>query len=134
MLILNVNKFDVEDIVIYNGSDDEWNHECCIGAEYEVVKVYPSLCGISYYDLKTTVEDYDFLRYDFYREIWSVLKYFLKNNKYNIKYLSSSINPEWDLEPRSQDADKFWSNIFMKQKKFGVNVEEMDGNYIISLK
>lgn len=64
----------------------------------------------------------------------SMLKYFLKNNKYNIIYLISSINPEWDSEPRSQDADKFWSNIFRKQKELEVNVEEMDGNYIISLK
>ena len=75
MLILYMNKFEVKDIVIYNGSDDEWNHECCIGAEYEVVKVYPSICGMNYYDLKTAVEDYDILKHDFYREMWSVPQY-----------------------------------------------------------
>lgn len=70
-----MNKFDVKDIVIYNGSEDEWNHECCAGAEYEVVKVYPYLCGITYYDLKTTVEEYDILNHDFYKELLSVPEY-----------------------------------------------------------
>ena len=26
-----MNKFNVDDVVTYIGSDDEWNHECCKG-------------------------------------------------------------------------------------------------------
>jgi hypothetical protein len=78
-----MDNIETGDIVVYLGSDDEWNHECCKGAEYKIVKVYPSiLFGVYYYDLVTTIENYDILKHDFYKEIFSVPGYQLsKINK-----------------------------------------------------
>lgn len=64
----------------------------------------------------------------------NLIKFFLKNNKYGVKYLYSSKEPEFDTQPRSIDADNFWSKIYMNQKKYGVNVEKTDNDYEISLK
>jgi hypothetical protein len=72
------NKHNIGDIVTYIGSDDEWNHECCKGAEYEVTHVYPPVWGIYYYDMKTITEDYDILEHDHYPELDSVREYQVK--------------------------------------------------------
>ena len=64
----------------------------------------------------------------------NMLKYFLKNNKYGVKSLYSSKNPDFDSEPRSIDADNFWNKIYSNQKKYGVKVEKTDNDYEISLK
>jgi len=77
-----MNKHNVGDIVKYIGSDDEWNHECCKGAEYEITKVYPPVWGIYYYNLKTTSESEDILdhllNHDHYPELNSVREYQLE--------------------------------------------------------
>ena len=64
----------------------------------------------------------------------NLIKYFLLNNKYGVKYLYSSKEPDFDTEKRTTDADNFWKKIYMNQKKYGVNVEKTDNDYEISLK
>jgi len=64
----------------------------------------------------------------------NMIKYFLKNNKYGVKSLYSSKEPDFDTEPRSIDADNFWKKIYSNQKKYGVKVEKTDNDYEISLK
>ena len=64
----------------------------------------------------------------------NLIKYFLSKNKYGVKTLSSEKNPEFDTQPRSVDADKFWENIYSNQNKYGVYVEKYGDNYEISLK
>jgi hypothetical protein len=69
------NKHSIGDIVTYIGSDDECNHECCKGFKYEVTHVYPPICGIYYYDMKTIDEDHDILEHDHYPKLYSVREY-----------------------------------------------------------
>jgi GNAT superfamily N-acetyltransferase len=64
----------------------------------------------------------------------NLIKYFLSKNSYGVNTLSSEKNPEFDTQPRSVDADKFWENIYSNQNKYGVYVEKYDDNYEISLK
>ncbi len=64
----------------------------------------------------------------------NLIKYFLKNNKYGVKELSSEKNPEFDTEPRSLDADNFWKHVFTNQKKYGIYVKKYEDDYEISLK
>lgn len=74
---------EVGTIVTYIGSDDEWNHEECKGAEYRITKVYPLVRRIYYYDLETTEENYDLVKHSFYDKLSSVRDYQVKpvNNK-----------------------------------------------------
>jgi hypothetical protein len=77
-----MNKHEVGDIVTYIGSDDEWNHECCKGAEYKVTKVYPPVWGIYYYNLEAITKGEDvvdhLLKYEHYTELNSVREYQLE--------------------------------------------------------
>jgi len=72
------NKFNIDDIVTYTGSDDDWNHECCKGAEYKVTHVYPPVWGMYYYNLESTTKNHDIITHDHYREMHSVREYQLK--------------------------------------------------------
>lgn len=63
----------------------------------------------------------------------NLIKYFLSKNTYGVIALSSEKNPEFDTEPRSVDADKFWENIYSNQNKHGVYVEEYGADYEITL-
>ena len=64
----------------------------------------------------------------------NLIKYFLLNNKYGVKSLYSSKEPEFDTEKRTSDADGFWKNVYKNQNKYGVNVDKTDNDYEISLK
>ena len=64
----------------------------------------------------------------------NLIKYFLLNNKYGVKSLYSSKEPEFDTEKRTLDADGFWKNVYKNQNKYGVNVDKTDNDYEISLK
>jgi len=63
----------------------------------------------------------------------NLIKFFLSENNYGVKTLSSDKNPEFDIQPRSDDADKFWKKIYRNQNKYGVFIEKYDDNYEISL-
>jgi hypothetical protein len=64
----------------------------------------------------------------------NLIKYFLLNNKYGVKSLYSSKEPEFDTEKRTSVADGFWKNVYTNQNKYGVNVDKIDNDYEISLK
>lgn len=64
----------------------------------------------------------------------NLIKYFLFNNTYGVKTLSSEKNLDFDTQPRSIDADNFWKHIYANQSKYNVYVEKYDDIYEISLK
>jgi hypothetical protein len=67
------------DIVRYVGSNDMWNQACCIGALYRVIKVYPPVGRMYYYDLETIDEDWTPLEDRYFKEMFSVREYQLES-------------------------------------------------------
>ena len=62
-----------------------------------------------------------------------MIKHFLENNKYGAKSLYSSKHPDFDDQPRSKDADMFWSHVYRNQPKYGVRVEKTGSDFEIFL-
>ncbi len=60
-----------------------------------------------------------------------MIRHFLEENRYGVTSLRSQKWPDFDEgHSRSDDADRFWESLYVRQKQLGLNIErEGDDEY-----